>query len=164
MLEYAKKILWKILEPVWPSLRDLWIWLRLVRQPGRQPYLYGILKPGVTQQQLRQLLKQNGFTNNYLAWVDPDETLNMYKVVNTIWQYHVRLFINDEVRAHHEFTTESHPFKHLYDVGLTSGESYLRPLLAPLLEPHPPNNASNKPGNPGGETPQHRPPAYGLGV
>ncbi len=130
----AKKILWKMLEPTWPSLRDLWLWLGLVHHNQRQLYTYGFLKPGLTQHDLKQLLQYEGFCNDYLAWVDPDETLNMHKVVNTKWQYHVRLYVDGEIRGHYEYTTESHPFKHLHEVGMVDGREYLAPLLAPLLE------------------------------
>lgn len=132
--DFGKKIFWKAFAPFFPTVRDAWVAMGLVSHNIRQPYLYGRLKSGFTTDDLRQTLEANGFKNDYVAWVDPDEILNMHKVVDIIYQYHVRLFIDGEIRAHHEFTAESHPFKHLYDVGLTDGASYLKPLLSNLVD------------------------------
>jgi len=134
LINCAKKIFWKLFNPIFPTVRDAWVAMGLISHNIRQPYLYGKLKAGYTANDLRKLLTSAGFVNNYVAWVDPDEVLNMSKVVDEIYQYHVRLFIDGEVRAHHEFTAEAHPFKHLYDVGLTDGAAYLKPLLSELVE------------------------------
>ncbi len=100
----------------------------------RQPYLYGRMKPGATREDMLRLLQGAGFEHDYIAWVDPEEVLSMRKQVDVIYQYHVRLFLDGEVRGHHEFGAESHPFKHLYDVGMTDGAPYLKPLLSSLVE------------------------------
>jgi|SRR3989338_669208 len=133
LLERFKKFYWKLFEPFFPTVRDAWVAMGLISHDIRQPYLYGQLKPGLTHLNLRRHLTAAGFKNDYVAWVDPDEVLNMRQVVDVIYQYHVRLFIDGEVRAHREFTAESHPFKHLYDVGLSDGADYLKPLLAELV-------------------------------
>ncbi|MDP3985881.1 MAG: hypothetical protein U1C53_01350 [Candidatus Veblenbacteria bacterium] len=134
LLERFKKFCWKIFEPFFPTVRDAWVALGLINHNLRQPYLYGALKAEFTHNDLRTYLKAAGFTNDYLAWVDPDEILNMRKVVDVIYQYHVRLFVDGEVRGHHEFAAESHPFKHLHDIGLTDGSPYLTPLLAGMVD------------------------------
>lgn len=134
LLEKFKKFYWRIFEPFFPTVRDAWVAMGLISHNIRQPYLYGKLKPGVSRDDLKNQLIQAGFVNDYVAWVDPDEILNMRKQVDIIYQYHIRLFSDGEVRGHHEYTAESHPFKHLYDVGLTTGENYLKPLLSDLVE------------------------------
>jgi len=128
---------WKLFGPFFPSFRDLWLWLGFIKHNERQPYLFGRLKSGLGGHEVRQLLAAAGFSNDYIAWIDPDEVVNMRKVVNVEYQYHVRLFNDGEIKGHHEFAAEAHPFKHLYDVGMESGEDYLKPLLAPLLESAP---------------------------
>lgn len=132
--DFGKKIFWKAFSPFFPTIRDAWVAMGLVSHEVRQPYLYGKLKNGLTPHDLKNILHAAGFKNDYVAWVDPDEVVNMRKVVDLIYQYHVRLFIDGEVRAHHEFSAESHPFKHLYDVGMTDGASYLKTLLAEVVE------------------------------
>jgi len=135
MLEKIKRLGWKILEPIFPTVRDLWVWFGFIKHNQRQPYLLGKLKQSASLADLKKLLNQNGFNDDYLAWIDPDEILNMRKITDTIYQYHVRLFSDGEVRGHYEYTVESHPFKHLYDRGMTDGRAYLAPLLQPLLQP-----------------------------
>ncbi len=132
--EKTKNIFWQAIEPLFPTIRDIWIRLGFMKQPPRQNFHYGYVKAGVTITQVRQLLKQHGFSHDYIAWVDPDEVLNMRKIVNIIYQYHVRLFSDGEVRAHHEYTGESHCFKHLFEKGMTKGEDYLYPLLKEILD------------------------------
>ncbi|MFZ5391242.1 MAG: hypothetical protein ACOZAJ_03145 [Patescibacteria group bacterium] len=134
MLEKIKRLAWKLFEPVFPSVRDLWVHLGFIKHNSRQPYLIGQLKSGLTEKDLRQKLTAAGFSNDYLAWIDPDEILNMRKVVNIIYQYHIRLFLDGEIRGHYEYTAESHPFKHLYDKDMSDGRDYLYPLIQDLLE------------------------------
>ncbi len=150
-IKSVKKIFWRVFEPFFPTFRDAWVALGFISHNVRQPYLYGTIKPGLNRQDLKKHLSTAGFDNDYLAWIDPDEILNMRKVVNGDYQYHVRLFIDGEVRAHYEFTPESHPFKHLYDVGLTDGADYLKPLLANLVQELPEPSLSLR-NNTQGET------------
>ncbi len=148
LLERIKTFLWKLFEPLFPTIRDTLVFLGFIKHNERQPYPYGWLKDGASERSLRALLAKAGFSSDYLGWIDPGEVLNMRRIVNTIYQYHVRLFQDGEVRAHYEYTTESHPFKHLHDVGLEDGASYLEPLLAPVLSqnsPHSPNGTIPNP-------------------
>lgn len=133
-LEKFKKFYWRIFEPFFPTVRDAWVAMGLVSHNVRQPYLYGKLKSGLKTDDLKKHLMAAGFDHDYVAWIDPDEILNMRKQVDVIYQYHIRLFNDGEVRGHHEYTAESHPFKHLYDVGLTDGATYLKPLLASVVD------------------------------
>lgn len=133
ILERIKTFLWTMLEPLFPTLRDMWVFFGFIKHNERQPFTYGRLKQGQNERSLRQALMAAGFSNDYLGWIDPDEVLNMRKVVHTMFQYHVRLFKDGEVRGHYEYTPESQPFKHLYDVGMKDGSSYLKPLLSPLV-------------------------------
>lgn len=133
-LESIKNIFWKTVEPLFPTMRDIWIWLGFMTPPPRQNFHYGYVKPEITISDVRKLLHDNGFSHDYIAWVDPGEVLNMRKVIDVIYQYHVRLFSDGEIRAHHEYTGESHPFKHLFEKGFTKGDDYLQPLLQNIID------------------------------
>ncbi len=136
--EKLKHFLWRLFEPLFPTTRDTLMFLGFMRHDERQRFALGWLKPGVTHRQVRATLVAQGFSDDYLAWIDPEETLNMRKLVESIYQYHVRVFSDGEVRGHREYSTESHPLKHLFEKGMTRGSEYLRPLLQPLLvPPHP---------------------------
>lgn len=132
--ERLKQFLWHLIEPIFPTIRDACVLLGIVSHEQRQDFVYGFLKEGATLQLLRQHLLANGFSDDYVSWIDPGETLNMRKPHQLIWQYHVRLFEDNEVRAHLEYTPESHPWKHLFEKGMTPGQDYLKSLLAPLLQ------------------------------
>lgn len=132
--EKIKNIFWSAIEPLFPTMRDIWIWLGFMTPPPRQNFHYGYVKPEITISDVRNLLKKNGFDHDYIAWVDPGEVLNMRKVVNIIYQYHLRLFNDGEIRGHHEYTGESHCFKHLFEKGFTKGEDYIYPLIENILD------------------------------
>lgn len=134
ILERLKVFLWKLCEPLFPTVRDTWVFLGFITHNERQPFPYGWLKADIGERGLRRALTAAGFTNDYIGWIDPDEVLNMRNVVDVIYQYHVRLFRDGEVRGHYEYTPESHPLKHLRDVGMAEGVDYLKPLLEPLLD------------------------------
>lgn len=135
--ERIKQFLWKLIDPIFPTVRDALVFLGVISHEQRQDYIYGNLKTGITLFDVHQYLEQQGFSNDYVSWIDPGETLNMRKLTDVVYQYHVRLFEDGEVRAHHEYTPESHPWKHLFERGMTPGETYLRTLLAPLLTAEP---------------------------
>jgi hypothetical protein len=135
--EKVKRIFWHAFEPLFPTTRDTLMFLGLMEHDDRQRFSLGWLRPGVTDRDVRATLKAQGFSDDYLAWIDPEETLNMRKLVEHVYQYHVRVFNDGEVRGHHEFSTESHPFKHLFEKGMTEGADYLKALLAPLLQDEP---------------------------
>lgn len=145
LLERVKAFLWKLFEPLFPTVRDTWVFLGFIKHDERQNFPLGWLRGGASVRDLRQQLTKAGFSHDYLGWVDPDEVLNMRQAVDTIYQYHVRLYKDGEVRGHYELTPESHPFKHLHEKGMVDGASYLEPLLGPLLDPAP-RQSSAAPG------------------
>lgn len=64
--------------------------------------------------EFRKRLLAAGFEDAILALRDPGEILNMRKVDNKIFQYHVRLFNDNEVRVHYEFSGEARPIRHCW--------------------------------------------------
>ncbi len=135
--ERLKSLLWHLFEPLFPTTRDTLMFLGFMRHDDRQRFSLGWLKQEVTDRQVRAALRAAGFSDDYLAWIDPDETLNMRKLVDQVYQYHVRVFNDGEVRGHREFSTESHPMKHVFERGMTPGTEYLTPLLARLIQAEP---------------------------
>jgi len=155
MLERTKKFLWHLIEPLFPTVRDIWVFFGFMEHKERQNFLIGYLKKNVTERDFKKYLINHNFTNDYLGWIDPDEILNMRLVVHKpiyhhdavnqndkqnshfkvgIYQYHLRLFTDLEVRGHFEFTTESHPFMHLFERGMVPGLEYFKPLLESMLD------------------------------
>jgi len=117
---YSEKIrekIWSFITPIFPFLRDGLVRLGVLRHPGRQKYQLGWLAMGKTLSGLAEHLKQYGFANHFIAWVDSDEVLGLRKRENFKYQYHLRVFNDGEIRGHYELTPESHPLDHFWDVG-----------------------------------------------
>ena len=81
---------------------------------GRQPFLLGILNEKYNQDDLRQYLETKGFGNAVLAWKDSDELLSMRKVDKRIFQWHIRLHSDGEIRGHYEYSSEGNPYGHIF--------------------------------------------------
>ncbi|MEK9176707.1 MAG: hypothetical protein AAB923_00250 [Patescibacteria group bacterium] len=81
----------------------------------RQRFLLGRLKQDVTTEAAKAHLREQGFSNNRAAFQDPGQLLSMRRLCeeHSDRQYHVRIFIDGEVRGHYEYTPEDHPRKHL---------------------------------------------------
>lgn len=122
---------WNIMYRVWPPC------VRAVECFGfhnfRQKFLLGRLNANYNKENLRMFLAQNGFEPALLAWQDPGEVLSMRKVDKEIFQYHVRLFIDGEIRAHYEYTPESHPLDHVFEARFDPETEYFTQLLGAYL-------------------------------
>lgn len=68
---------------------------------------------GRTTKELQQHLALQGYESAVLAWKDPGELLSMRKIDKEIFQYHVRLFDDGEIRCHYEFSSEGSPLGHV---------------------------------------------------
>jgi len=82
---------------------------------GRQRFLLGRLKDGITRAHAKGHLKAQGFSMNRTAYFDPGQSLSMRRLCEDFpdRQYHIRIFDDGEVRGHYEYTPEDHPRKHL---------------------------------------------------
>ncbi len=118
MLKYA---FWSVYTPLHPLVRSTAQFLGLRsnhfapdESPGRQPYLIGHLAPGVTPESFAMYLVGKGFGNHFIAWRDRGEIVSLRKAEGFVYQYHVRVFVDGEVRGHYEYTPECYPIKHLW--------------------------------------------------
>lgn len=112
--------------PIFPLGQWLVIRLGIVKGPKstgyslreRQPFLLGVLKEGVTPESARKQLILRGFFMNRVAYTDPGQVLSMRRLdeLESDMQYHLRVFVDGEVRGHYEYTPEDKPIRHLRDV------------------------------------------------
>jgi hypothetical protein len=58
-------------------------------------------------------LIEKGYGNHFVAWKDEGEVASLRYVENFVWQYHIRIFEDREVRTHYEYTPECRPISHL---------------------------------------------------
>lgn len=126
-MDRVKAFVWACIAPVFPYLRNGLVKLGVLRHNFRQPFLIGWLATGRSIEGLRQHLASQGFANHFIAWIDRDETLGIRKLVDFHKQYHLRVFKDNEVRGHYEWTPESRPFDHFFEVGMEERrEEFLR--------------------------------------
>ena len=99
----------------------------------RQHYLLGHLNSNYNKDALAGLLTDNGFEPALIAWRDPGEILSMRKIEKHIFQYHIRLFIDGEIRAHYEYSPESHPIDHLMETRFSPETDFFITLFGRYL-------------------------------
>lgn len=129
------KIFWKTAYFFYPYIRDLSLFLRLVKHGGRQQYRIGFLRDGVGYGDFEKFLVEIGFEPAVIAWIDDDEVFGMRKLDGKLWQYHVRLYKDGEVRGHKEYSPESWRWwKHFTEVDEETGEEYFKEKFGGMLK------------------------------
>jgi hypothetical protein len=99
-------------------VRDILLFLGILRHEGRQDFHIGHLAPGRRVEDFLKHLEQHQFGNNFVAWKDEGEAVSVRRLADFEWQYHLRIHQDGEVRGHYEYTPESHPILHLKEVSM----------------------------------------------
>lgn len=126
-----KKLIWRIIYRVWPPVLRVLETLKIHNY--RQPWLLGHLNKKYSKSDLRGVLEKDGFEDAILAWRDPGEILGMRKIDKKIFQYHIRLFNNGEIRGHYEVSSEGGPWQHVTSNGFRPADEYFEKLLGNFL-------------------------------
>ncbi len=114
----AKYFFWKAYTPIHVWGMNLLLRLHILHHEGRQNFLLGKLAPGVKLEDFLVHMHAQGWGNHFVAWHDDGQVMSIRKLVNFTWQYHLRIFSDGEVRGHYEYTPESHPRRHVKEVGM----------------------------------------------
>lgn len=121
------KSFWKFAYVVWPPVT------RVCEHLGfhgfRQKFLLGHLNANFNKDDLVEFLSKKGFEFTILAWHDPGEIVSMRKVDKNIYQHHIRLFVDGEIRAHYEYSPESSPWGHFWEAHFVPETEFYRELL-----------------------------------
>lgn len=130
--KYSQSKGWKIIYKVFPPF--VRILEKLKFHTGRQPFPIGFLnKEKYSEDDFKNHLINEGFEIALLAWKDEGEILSLRKIDNTIFQYHIRLHSDGEIRAHYEYSTESNPIKHFFEKDFDPKNDYFTNLLKDYL-------------------------------
>lgn len=97
-------------------LKDLLHFLGFIKG-HRQRFHLGWVRPDRTIGDFLDFLKENGFESGFRAWNDSDQELSLRKITDGIFQYHLRVFRDGEVRGHYERTPEDFPIGHFLEKG-----------------------------------------------
>lgn len=124
-------ILWQVIYKLYPPF------LRLLEKvkfhDSRQDYLIGHLKAGCCSADLEKHLLASGYENAILAWKDPGELLSYRKIHEQIFQFHIRLFADGEIRCHYEFSSEGNPWGHVRGTVFEERREYFEGVLKGYL-------------------------------
>lgn len=110
--------IWRAYSPYHRHLRDGAIALKVIRNRGRQLFLMGEVAPHLSIEDFVTHLVDHGYAYHRVAWEDDGEMVSLRCVRDFIFQYHIRIFEDGEVRAHYEYTPECYPLAHLMGEGL----------------------------------------------
>ncbi len=109
----AKYFFWRLYTPCHPLVRDAALALGLAHHKGRQDFLIGTVAPGHTIQDFISYCIERGYGNHFVAWRDEGQAASLRFVESFVYQYHLRVFEDGEVRGHYEHTPECYPLSHL---------------------------------------------------
>lgn len=125
-IDQVKYWFWMIYSRLYPLIRRVSYFLGIGKffinyfepgHTGRQDFLIGVLHPSRSPRDFALFLVTQGFGNHFVAWKDAGELVSLRKTAGFDRQYHIRVFKDNEVRGHYEFTPECHPFLHMVRVG-----------------------------------------------
>lgn len=123
---------WTVIYKIWPPvLRTL---EKVKFHKGRQEYLIGHLKDTQSVYNLKKHLTKNGFEKAILSWIDTGEILSMRKIDNKIFQYHLRVFNDTEIRGHYEYSPEAKPLFHCLEKYFEPKKEYFTKLTKKYLK------------------------------
>lgn len=137
MPQKIKIIFFKIIEPIFPYVRDGLLFCRIIWHYGRQRYHIGYLDKSKNVNDLVHHLRAHGFHKNKIAWKDDGEILGMRRLDGFHFCYHVRLFVDGEIRGHYEYTVESSVSKHMREIGMEQRAAEFQEFLSGMLESNP---------------------------
>lgn len=119
-MTYSDKLkhkIWQRIYPIFPFIHKNFSKVCVsLHGKERQRYHIGWLTPDKSLEDLKKHLNEKwGFGNHFVAWVDSGQVLSWRKLENFHQQYHLRVFEDGEIRGHHEFTPEAHPWDHFFE-------------------------------------------------
>lgn len=126
-MPYKEKLLWKLIYKIYPPILRVLEKFRL--HSTRQPFLVGNIKDISNIQKIEQHIIKQWYEHSILAWMDPGEILSMRKLDKKVYQYHIRIFHDGEVRWHYEYASEASPFKHIFQIWFKDTSDYFKGLL-----------------------------------
>ena len=127
-------------------MRNFWDYVYIIYPPvlrklekikvhnKRQEFLLGFLKKEVSVEEVNTYLSRQGFEKAILAWKDPDEAVSMRKIDLKIYQYHIRVYKDKEVRGHYEYSSEGNPWGHVREKCFEPRQEYFKSLLRDYLK------------------------------
>lgn len=128
---YSNKLFWKVIYIIWPPVLRLIEFLKI--HNSRQKYLLGHISSNNNKETLTKLLLDQGFELDIIALRDPGQVLGMRKLDTPLYQYHIRLFEDGEIRGHYEYSPEAKPIAHSFETGIEPRKDFFEKFLVEYL-------------------------------
>ncbi len=128
---YSQKFFWKIIYIIWPPVLRLIEFLKL--HNSRQKYILGHLASNFNKETLTQFLLAQDFEFDVIAYKDPGQILGMRRLDTPLYQFHIRLFSDGEIRGHYEYSPEAKPIAHSFEKGIEPRTDYFKRILGEIL-------------------------------
>ena len=128
---YSKKFFWRVIYVIWPPVLRLIEFLKI--HNSRQKYLLGHLSLNNNIETLTEFLLTQGFELDLIALRDPGQILGMRKLDTPLYQYHIRLFCDGEIRGHYEYSPEAKPIAHSFENGIEPRKDFFNKILTGYL-------------------------------
>jgi hypothetical protein len=96
----------------------------------RQDFLLGHLSVSCSAAELEAHLIGHGFERAILAWKEPGEVLSLRKLDREIFQYHLRLYEDGELRGHYEYSSEGNSLAHVIETCFEARHEHFHEFLA----------------------------------
>ncbi len=130
---HRKNWYWKIIYISYPHFLRLLEKTRIHNK--RQDFLIGKLNSNYEIRELEIFLLDKNYHQGILSWRDPGEILNLRKLEGALFQYHIRVFDDGEIRVHFEYSSESRPLHHVLESHFEPRYDYFQELLGDFLLP-----------------------------
>ena len=127
--------IWLVITPISFYIRDILVFIKIIKHKERQEFYIGKLTSDRSPDDLKRYLEEtHGFESRFLAWTDDDQVHSLRFKESFIRQYHVRIYIDGEVRGHYEYTPEGYPIAHLKEIGMENRQEDFLEILDGWLE------------------------------
>ncbi|OHA20150.1 MAG: hypothetical protein A2836_00960 [Candidatus Taylorbacteria bacterium RIFCSPHIGHO2_01_FULL_45_63] len=134
-IDRLKYHFWRLYTPCHPFLRDTLVKFRILWHRGRQGFLIGRVPETHTIQEFISFLVEQGYGNHFVAWKDEGEIAGLRYVKDFVYQYHIRVFEDGEVRGHYEYTPECYPILHFFEIDQEDRREEFFALLGSRIVP-----------------------------
>ena len=114
---------------IFKYIRNSLLKIKVIKHSGRQDYKIGNLKKRYSKKDLNEYLLIQGFENDYYAWIDDNQVFSLRKLMKGGYQYHIRLFKDDDVRGHYEYAPDCYPVRHYFGKVFNPNKKYFTKLL-----------------------------------
>lgn len=134
-----KYIFWRLYTPAHPIVRNTTVAMRVIRpiHKGRQNYLLGTIAPNVEIKDFISFLTEKGYGKHSVALKDEGELISLRYLDNFVYQYHIRIFRDREVRGHYEYTPECYPIAHWFKKDVEARREEFMKLFGDMIIPAP---------------------------